>query len=216
MRERHKTILNLIDKGSLLDIGCGSGDFLAKFQEQSIIKKGVEFNKSLVELAGQKIGRQNVYFTKIESFRTSEKFEVVTLWHTLEHLTKPDIILNKLNSVLRKNGKLVIEVPNGQSFARKVFGKNWQLLMPEQHLYFFSEKSLKKLLRKNGFKVSKVTYHGITSYSPLSSMANLLISIGINSTFSVIVSALLFLPTILLNFCAFKWRENMMIIAVKK
>ena len=214
--KRYSMVLKLANRGSLLDVGCGSGHFLSKFQDQNIIKKGIEVNKTLAELARQRIGKENVYVTKIESFRTAAKFEVITLWHTLEHLAKPDKILNKLNSLLSKNGKLVIEVPNGQSLARKVFSRHWQLLMPGQHLYFFSEKSLRKLLEKNGFKVLKINYYGIVSYSLSSSVANLLISKGLNFTLSVAVSLILFLPTILFNFCAFKWRENLMIIAVKK
>jgi len=212
---RYKRILRLKKEGSILDIGCSDGHFLNKFDTRSWQIAGVEINKNLAKIAQDRLKYASVYSSSIESFKTQKSFDVITLWHVLEHLKNPIPVLKKIYKLLRKNGLLVIEVPNGGSLHRKIFGPYWQLLLAPEHLYFWSKIPLINVLETAGFKTVRVSYSGIFPFSAASSIANYLRAKKWNSNLAIGLS-IIFLPFIIIfNFFAFNWRENLLIIAQK-
>jgi 2-polyprenyl-3-methyl-5-hydroxy-6-metoxy-1,4-benzoquinol methylase len=86
-----------------------------------------------------------------EAHFSAEEFDVVTLFHVLEHVLDPYSFLLEVNRILKENGLLVIRTPNIDSLISKVVGKYWSWVDPPRHLFYFSPDTLKKMLEKTGF-----------------------------------------------------------------
>jgi SAM-dependent methyltransferase len=102
-------------------------------------------------------------------------FNVITMWHVLEHLKRPETVLRESWRILRPGGMLVIAVPNAESLQATISGGHWFLLDVPRHLYHFSARNLTRLLRMHGFETLTVRHHSI-EYNPfglLQSMLNL-------------------------------------------
>jgi len=146
------------EKGNLLDIGCGTGDFLVACKMQGWKSTGIEPNEKARKSGIAKLKTNsneknsehifqdiNEYRTSIEKGRTEEKFDVITLWHVLEHV--PDITnyVKELHGLLTENGCLVVAVPNHKSYDAGVYGKYWAAYDTPRHLWHFSKKSVSLL-----------------------------------------------------------------------
>lgn len=143
-------------KIDILDVGSGDGIFLDKLSNK--------FNKYGIELSvkGWKLSRKlglNVFradFLK-HNFK-GQKFDVVTMWHVLEHVTEPRKLVKKVSSILKPGGIFIIAVPNTNSLGFR-FGKEfWFHLDSPRHLLLPNAKNLSFLLTKNKFKVTKKLY----------------------------------------------------------
>lgn len=148
----YKDIFHRLEKGSILDIGSGTGLFLTKFKERGWKVEGIELSKKACEYAKKVYGisLRNGDFLDYKIPRS--KYDVVTLNGCLEHLHNPKKTLEKINFVLKKSGILIISVPNFDSLGRRIFGKEWFALQQPTHLYHFSSTTLKKLLVMTGYK----------------------------------------------------------------
>ncbi len=99
-------------------------------------------------------------------------FNLITLWHVFEHISRPREYLKKIRSLLDPNGVLIIEVPNLDSIQAKIMGRNWFNLDVPRHLFHFTKDGLVSLLQDEGFSVIKISH-----YSPIYSEFGLLQSI---------------------------------------
>lgn len=147
--------VNIISKfkkpGKVLEIGCSTGIMLSLLQRGKWQVKGVELSVKAAEIANKR-GIQ-VLTQDFMKVKISEKFDVVILNHTLEHLENPAKVIKKVKNLLSPDGLLYIDVPNFGGLSAKLLGKNWPLLLPNEHLWHFTDKSLKILLGKLGFKI---------------------------------------------------------------
>ena len=149
-------------KGRLLDVGCGIGTFLHLAREQGWETQGIDPSKSGCAFA-QNMHNLDVHCGKIfdANFPTAH-FDVITLYHVLEHITELNPFLSELRRILRQKtdnenaGTLVIEVPNGGGLQSRIHKEDWHYVHPKDHLYYFSVHSLNKLLHKHGFKDIKI------------------------------------------------------------
>lgn len=214
-KNRVKIVDKLRKSGKILDIGCSNGGFLKNLNDKWQIW-GLEINASQAKNVRSSLPKAKIYVNKIEDQKLPKNyFDVITLWHVFEHIQNPNLILKKIRYSLKKKGYLIIEVPNGQSLYRKIFAGNWQSLLTPEHLYFYSKKSLTDILIKNNFKIKTVNHFGILSPSAISSLANFLREIGLNSNLAILIG-LVFSPIILIiNLLSLNQRENLMIIAKK-
>ena len=124
----------------------------------------------------------------------NEKCDMITMWHSLEHVHDIDGAFDMINSVLNKNGFLFIAVPNVYALESNIFQSNWVAFDAPRHLYHFSEKDIKKLLSKYNFKVLK-TY---TLFQD--TFFNVYSSFTINRILAFVISLLL-LPFLLFMIC---------------
>lgn len=160
--EVKNTILPSISKVNqetrLLDIGCVTGKFLRSYREKYGCKVyGVEINKDAADYArGHNIQVYNGDFLT-NNFPNSF-FNCITMWWFLEHTHNPKDILRKIWRILKKNGVVVIGVPNGTSLGRCLFGNKWYGYDTPRHLYIFSPRIIRQLLLKTGFKVIAIKY----------------------------------------------------------
>ncbi|MBD3202921.1 methyltransferase domain-containing protein [Candidatus Woesearchaeota archaeon] len=153
-------IKKIKSKGSLLDVGCGTGTFLnlVKDKYNAI---GIEPDINLYNIGNKlyNIKIQNKFLRDIK-----KKYDVITLWDVLEHMPDPEQELRYISKILKKNGILVIRVPNkGYAKFKKYFFDKLGLTEKYKkgcfgapnHLYHFSKKSLNALFEKNDFQIIK-------------------------------------------------------------
>ncbi|MEQ8422009.1 MAG: class I SAM-dependent methyltransferase [Arenibacter algicola] len=150
-----KSKLSLIDSYAssnkrLLDVGAGTGDFLAVAKKYGWEVAGVEPN----ELARLKSSEKGVALLQnLDSIPTSDKYEVITLWHVLEHLPDLESQIAKLVGLLTDNGTLVVAVPNFKSFDAKYYKEFWAAFDVPRHLWHFSKKSVQSIFAKHGMRL---------------------------------------------------------------
>ena len=145
-----KNKINLINslsnhKGALLDIGAGTGNFCETSKQNSWDVYGVEPNEKAREIAAKK----NIFLHQsIEDFK-GQQFDVVTLWHVLEHLPDLENTITAIQKLLKPNGVLIVAVPNYNSFDAKHYKRFWAAYDVPRHLWHFSQKSMSKLFSEN-------------------------------------------------------------------
>lgn len=135
-------------KGRLLDIGAGTGDFLLEAKKRGWKVKGIEPNESARILALEKGLNLS---PNSEDFR-SNKFDVITLWHVLEHVPDLKAQIIELEHLLKKGGLLIIAVPNYKSYDAQYYKEFWAAYDVPRHLWHFSRNSFKHLISGTGFK----------------------------------------------------------------
>jgi 2-polyprenyl-3-methyl-5-hydroxy-6-metoxy-1,4-benzoquinol methylase len=153
LQNKLQLIENQIDKSfSLLDIGAGTGDFLVKAKSTGFLVEGVEPNEKARQLSAKKgIDLK----TNLRDFE-GKRFQVITLWHVLEHLPKLEEQMKTMVSLLEEDGVLVIAVPNFKSFDAKHYGAFWAGYDVPRHLWHFSQTSIAKLFGRQGMEVKSV------------------------------------------------------------
>jgi 2-polyprenyl-3-methyl-5-hydroxy-6-metoxy-1,4-benzoquinol methylase len=139
--------------GRILDIGCGMGNFLVEASLAGYDTQGIEYSEIAAEYA-RKVFNINVVTGDFLNFNfAKEQFDIITLWHVLEHFHDPISVLKKASALLRANGIIVISLPNLTSFQARLFGHRWLHLDLPRHLYHYSPRSLSMLVEKFGFSV---------------------------------------------------------------
>lgn len=165
-REKYRFIKPFYKKGgnSLLDVGCNQGDFLFYLKNKGWLVQGVELSDHAAEIAAKK--GLDIEVGDFVSMNLKKKYDVITFWHVLEHLSEPSEALAKARSLLHQTGHLILSVPNADSWQAKIFGKYWSGYDAPRHLFHFSPRSLKILLDKNGFSVIDINYSNREHNSP--------------------------------------------------
>lgn len=138
----------------MLDIGSGKGHFLAAARDAGWEVTGIDLSPEAVAYARDRYGVP-VTVGDIADRPIHDRFDVVTLWHVLEHLPGPGEQLDRCHSLLRPGGRLVVSVPNGASAQARLSGANWLHLDIPRHIFHFDGRSLATLLARHGFEVER-------------------------------------------------------------
>ena len=154
LRKKYKLITNFATKGNILDYGCGTGDFLSAFKTNDWNCFGIEPDDDTRQYATDKQGLKITVPENINNFEKNS-FDVISLWHVLEHITDLNEKLNSFKALLKSKGILVIAVPNADSFDAGYYQKYWAAYDVPRHLYHFNNKTLSLLLEKHGFEIIK-------------------------------------------------------------
>ncbi len=153
LRQKVKLISKFQTRGHLLDYGCGTGHFLAVAQRAGWTVHGIEPSTVAREIAINQIG---CYVSeKLTSLDQSLQFDVITLWHVLEHVSDLKETMKLLLSKLKKDGILIVALPNHESFDAQQFGKYWAGYDVPRHLYHFSSKSFVTFTKSFKLKLVK-------------------------------------------------------------
>jgi len=129
---------------NLLDIGCGTGDFLQIAQKNNWSVSGIEPNAQAREIANKKTKESVFGIEQLPNFE-KQSFDVITLWHVLEHLPKLEDHVSVFKHLLKENGTLIIAVPNHKSYDAKYYKKYWAAFDVPRHLWHFNKTSISKL-----------------------------------------------------------------------
>jgi 2-polyprenyl-3-methyl-5-hydroxy-6-metoxy-1,4-benzoquinol methylase len=150
--------LRALPQGRLLDVGCGSGDWLALMHGLGWQVAGVDFDDNAVKVARGRgldvscgaLEQQNL---------TSDSFDAVALSHVIEHVPDPIQTLAECLRILKPGGTLVLFTPNASSLGHRIFKQHWRGLEPPRHLHLFSTQSIRALLGLAGFKNISIRPH---------------------------------------------------------
>jgi 2-polyprenyl-3-methyl-5-hydroxy-6-metoxy-1,4-benzoquinol methylase len=138
----------------LLDVGCGTGDFLQTAQQNGWLVSGIEPNEEARGIANSKTNKSVFDTEQLQKFE-SKQFDVITLWHVLEHLPNLEDHIKSFKTLLKDNGTLLIAVPNYKSFDAKHYKEFWAAFDVPRHLWHFNQDSISKLVSKQNMSVVK-------------------------------------------------------------
>lgn len=149
-------------KSEVLDFGCGSGAILAQLKKKGHSVEGIEICKECRDSAKIKYGLD--IYENLEAANFSKKFDVIIMKSVLEHLITPNKYIQKLSNFLKKEGILIIKLPNIESLDFKKLGLNWRIACPPVHLNYFNKTNICLFLEQFGYKVISIEDSRIPSY----------------------------------------------------
>ncbi len=152
-----KNKLNLINslqpnKGRILDIGAGTGEFLSVAKNDGWEIIGVEPNERAKSIAINK----GISFVEHTSELENQSIDVISMWHVLEHVPDLDKQIKELKRLLKPTGTLIIAVPNFKSFDAKHYGKFWAAYDVPIHYWHFSKTAIKLIFEKEAILLEKI------------------------------------------------------------
>jgi SAM-dependent methyltransferase len=145
--------------GKILDIGCGSGQFLSKMRDQGWQTYGVEVSNDAATLGKTSAGLDIFAGSLLEANFPSNNFDYIRSNHSFEHIYNPNETMEEIHRILKPGGKLLIGVPNINSLNADLFKQYWWYLGAPVHTFNYSVKSLTEMLEKHEFLVEKVTFN---------------------------------------------------------
>lgn len=147
---------------SILDYGCGAGDFLLHMKNNGYEVMGMEPNEKANAISKNKIGKDNVVNCELQEI--NRKFDVITMWHVLEHIPNLQETIQELKKHLNEYGTLIIAVPNHLSYDANYYRNYWAAYDVPRHLWHFNPKSIKALFNNFGMKIEKVSPMKLDSF----------------------------------------------------
>jgi len=153
IKQKEKLISKICENKTLLDIGCGTGDFINYCKGKKWSVSGLEPDKKARSYAENNF-KLNVY-PGLKSIKNNT-VDVVTMWHSLEHIYNLKDDLNSISQLINKNGHLIIAVPNSDSYDAKYYKTFWAAYDLPIHLYHFNKKNIYDIAKAFGFTVIKI------------------------------------------------------------
>ena len=152
LKNKLKLINSQSEKGKILDIGAGVGDFLADAKNDGWETFGTEPSDKAKAIAIKK----GVSFVDNLSQLENNSFDIITMWHVLEHVPDLENQISELKRLLKPNGTILIAVPNFNSFDANYYGKFWAAFDIPIHLWHFSKTAIQKLFAVQNLDLVKV------------------------------------------------------------
>ena len=152
LKNKVKLINAQSQKGQLLDIGAGTGDFLVFAKNDGWQITGIEPSVKAKAIAINK----GVNFADNLSDLESNSFDVITMWHVLEHVPNLDEYIFELKRLIKPTGTILIAVPNFKSFDANYYGRFWAAFDAPRHIWHFSKIAIDKLFAEKGMKLVEV------------------------------------------------------------
>ncbi|NND94803.1 MAG: class I SAM-dependent methyltransferase [Flavobacteriales bacterium] len=148
-----RLLKNLYPSTSFLDYGCGTGDLLSHCLELGFDVRGVEPNKSAKTQLSPLI--QDKVVSPADELNSNRKYDVISLWHVLEHIPDPKEIIFELKKKLNVGGHLVIALPNNASADALHYGKHWAAWDVPRHLWHYRPEQIISMMTTQGFSHSE-------------------------------------------------------------
>ena len=140
--------------GKIPDIGCGAGDFLQYMKENHWNINGVDTSNKARKIVKKKL---NIKVMNPQDWiNNNEKYDVITCWHSLEHVHEPWVYLDKIKKSLTLDGFLIVALPNYQSTDAKIYKEFWAAYDTPRHLYHFTIKSMNKTINPHGLNIESI------------------------------------------------------------
>jgi SAM-dependent methyltransferase len=148
LKDKLKKIRKFISQGELLDYGCGAGSFIYFMQQNGWRVQGVELSDEAAKIARQRTGSS---VTSPNDFKAPQgTFDLITLWHVLEHLPELETRMTDFFSWLKPGGYLYLALPNHRSYDAREYGTEWAAWDVPIHLWHFNRSSIQRLADKFG------------------------------------------------------------------
>ena len=154
LKRKLRLINKLANKGKLLDIGAGTGDFIQVAQQNGWNVTGIEPDDQARTIANTKTNNVVYNLEKLDQLET-QVYDVITLWHVLEHLPNLEAHIELLKKLLKPNGTLIVAVPNFKSYDANYYKEFWAAYDVPRHLWHFSKYAINSLFDKYDMGVIK-------------------------------------------------------------
>ena len=149
------TISKYVSRGTILDIGCGTGDFLSHCQKKGWEITGIE-PSAQARMVASEVHKITLHDTAYISKLKDASFDVVTLWHVLEHIHKLQDRIQEIYNLLKPGGIVLIAVPNHISFDASHYKEHWAAYDLPRHLYHFEPNTLIRLFKNKKFNTINI------------------------------------------------------------
>ncbi len=156
-RLRVRRWTKLLGKGLALEVGCGDGRMLQALRHQGWEVVGIERTAAAARMAVS-VNQLPVFAGGLEAINPRAKFDLVLLFHSLEHVPDPLSVLKQCAQLLKPGGKLIVAVPNFHSWQACLFGGSWFHLDVPRHLNHFSPRSLRYVLEAASLRLDSIRY----------------------------------------------------------
>jgi SAM-dependent methyltransferase len=143
--------------GSVLEVGCGPGLMLAAFSRRGWKALGIERNEEVAEKARRTLGLE-ISARPVEALPLDAQFDLIIMFHVLEHIAEPVALLAECAKRLAPEGRIVINVPNFDSWQSRFAGSQWLHLDPPRHLTHFTPETLAGALERAGLKLAEISF----------------------------------------------------------
>jgi len=155
VKQKYRLVSRYLPQGSVLDIGCGTGHLLSTFASHGWQTKGIEPGSEARKYAIETFGLDVEDEPAIASLPDAS-FDVISMWHVLEHVHDVRERMKEVKRLLRDGGIAVVALPNHASWDAKHYGPFWAAWDVPRHLYHFSKKSLEWLAQESGFVIKEI------------------------------------------------------------
>jgi 2-polyprenyl-3-methyl-5-hydroxy-6-metoxy-1,4-benzoquinol methylase len=142
--------------GSILDVGCATGNFLNGMKRRGWTCHGVEPSPQAVKYARERFGLDVLEGLPEQADYPAASFDVITLWDVFEHLPEPGPFLDRSRPWLKKDGWISLTLPNAKAWERALFGKYWAGWDVPRHFNIFTPKTIMRILHEHQFRVSEI------------------------------------------------------------
>src|SRR5262245_19413565 len=150
----------------LLDVGCGSASLLGLMKERGFRVMGVDFSPEAATVGKDENGVTVVVGSLEDAAFPDASFDIVTLFHVMEHVTNPRDVLKEVGRILRPGGSVVLQVPNIDSWQFRIFGAKWYGLDIPRHVIDYSSDAILGLSVEAGFQVTRVRHFNLRDNAP--------------------------------------------------
>ncbi|UII22340.1 class I SAM-dependent methyltransferase [Fulvivirga ligni] len=140
------------NKGYILDIGCGTGHFLETCEADGWKTTGVEPDETARKYSINKVEHLYESIDQVPD----ETFNVISMWHVLEHIPNLNGFMKHIQRLLKSNGCFIVAVPNHESMDAQMYKEQWAAYDVPRHLYHFDQQSMQSLMAKYGMKIDAV------------------------------------------------------------
>lgn len=152
LKNKYKMATIGLQTGKALDIGCGVGDFLHQMEQNGWECTGVEPSEDAKSIARKRVKGKIVSTGDLESF-PNETFDLITMWHVLEHVDDLKWQLRQLQRLVKPKGRVVIALPNYKSYDGQFYNAYWAAYDVPRHLNHFNKETLAKIFNSNGLEL---------------------------------------------------------------
>ena len=155
IKNKYKLISKISSGKRILDIGCATGELLNKFKKSNWSVHGIEPNEKARNFAIENYGL-NVNGEEELNNLKEKGFDVIMMWHVLEHVPLLNERIKELKRLLKSDGVIIIAIPNPESWDAKFYKEYWAAYDVPRHLYHFTQNAIKKLFEKHNFSIQKI------------------------------------------------------------
>ncbi len=150
----------------LLDVGCGSASLLGLMKQRGFRVMGVDFSSEAAAVAKTENGVHVIVGSLEDAALPDRSFDIVTLFHVMEHVTNPRDVLKEVARILKPEGSVVLQVPNIDSWQFGMFGAQWYGLDIPRHVIDYSKDAMLRLLADAGFITHRIRHFNLRDNAP--------------------------------------------------
>lgn len=154
LKKKYKMATKGLSKGKMLEIGCGAGDFLKTMEDHGWTCTGIEPSEHAKEIARKKVKAELLNPQDINQLK-SERYDLITMWHVLEHVDNLKEEVQQLQRLLKKGGRLVLALPNFKSADAQYYKEFWAAYDVPRHLNHFCRESINNIFKTSELKLIK-------------------------------------------------------------